>query len=378
MNFAFSPEQEEFRTMLARFAAERCSLEHTRRISETDSGYDAELWKQMAQELGLTGVAIPESYGGQGYSYLELGLALEQLGRTLAGGPLFATCCLAAPAIVNAGSEDDKKELLPGIAAGKTIATLAVSEGSAQTQPSTITATCRESGGQWQVSGAKSYVVDAQNADLIIIAAREAGSTGSSGISLIAVQADAPGVVIEPVDSLDPTRRLAHVKLDDVAGRMLGSAGQAWPALSRTLDQAAILLTAEQVGGAARCLDMAVQYSKERIQFGRQIGSFQAIKHRAAAVKLDLELARSAAYWSWWIASEHDEELEQAASIARSVCSDAYLHAAAENIHIHGGMGFTWEADPHLYYRRAKWSATLLGDPTLHRARIADSLGFGA
>ncbi len=376
MNFAFSPEQEEFRDVLARFVEQRCPIEKVRRAIESEPGYDTGAWQQMVEELGLAGIAIPEAYGGQGFSFLELGLALEQLGRNLAGGPLFATACLAAQAILNAGNEEDKQELLPEIAAGRTIATLGVAEGNASITPDAIAAVCTRNGGEWSVSGTKTYVINAQNAELIVVAARTEGSSGADGITLLAVRTDTPGVRIEPVEAMDLTRRLATVTLDEAGARPIGEPGTAWPALSRTLDQAAIGLTAEQVGGATRCLEMAVQYSKERIQFGRPIGSFQAVKHRAAGVKLDLELARSAAYWAWWVASEHDEELEQAASVAKSICSEMFVHAAAENIHIHGGMGFTWEHDAHLYYRRAKSSEILFGNPTAHRARLAAQLGF--
>lgn len=377
MNFAFSAEQEEFRSMLARFVEAQYPIENIRSLTETESGYDESKWKRMNAELGIAGVAIPEAHGGQGFTVLELGLALEQLGRNLAGGPLFATACLAAPAILAAGSEDDRNELLPAIADGSTIATLAFSERDGHFDGQSIQATCAQDGDGWTVSGTKSWVIDAPNADLIVVAARIPGTRGEDGVSLLAVKANDPGVRIEPVDALDLTRRLGSVTLDGATARMLGEPGVAWPVLERILDQAAVCLTAEQIGGAARCLEMAVQYSKERIQFGRSIGSFQAIKHRCATVKLDLELARSASYWAWWVASEHPEELQQAASIAKSLCSETYLLAAAENVHIHGGMGFTWEHDAHLFYRRAKSSSILFGGPGEHRARIAAELGFG-
>ncbi len=377
MNFAFSAEQEEFRSMLARFVEAQYPIENIRRLTETESGYDESTWKRMNAELGIAGVAIPEAHGGQGFTVLELGLALEQLGRNLAGGPLFATACLAAPAILTAGSEDDRNELLPSIADGSTIATLAFSERDGHFDAQSMQTTCSQAGDGWSISGTKSWVIDAPNADLIVIAARIPGTRGEDGVSLLAVKASDPGVRIEPVDALDLTRRLGSVTLDGATGRMLGEPGGAWPGLARILDQAAICLTAEQIGGTARCLEMAVQYSTERIQFGRPIGSFQAIKHRCATVKLDLELARSASYWAWWVASEHADELQQAASIAKSLCSETYLLAAAENVHIHGGMGFTWEHDAHLFYRRAKSSSILFGGPGEHRARIAAELGFG-
>ena len=379
MDFAFSDEQDEFRAMVRRFLEERWSTAEVRKLAETPAGFDRATWKQMAEELGLHGLALPEAYGGQGFGFIEVGIALEEMGRQLAGGPFLASAVVAAHAIQLAATSAQRAELLPGIASGDTIATLALLEASGRHDAAGIATTCRRDGDGWRVAGRKIAVLDAQNADLLLVAAREAGTAGEAGVSLFVVRADAAGVTVKATDGLDLARKLAEVELADASATLLGDAGTAWPALARTLDLAAIAVAAESVGTAARCLEMAVGYAKSRIQFARPIGSFQAIKHKAAEVMLELESARSAAYWSWWVAAQPETsaaDLAEAASVAKATCDDALLRAAAENVHIHGGVGFTWEFDCHLFYRRAKTSEFLFGDPLWHRARISTQLGF--
>jgi alkylation response protein AidB-like acyl-CoA dehydrogenase len=379
MDFAFSEEQDEFRAMLRRFLEERWPTAEARKLAETASGFDRAVWKQMAEELGLQGLAIPESQGGQGFGFLELGIALEEMGRQLAGGPFLASAVVAAHAIAAAASPAQQAEWLPAIASGETIATLAVLEGAGRPALDAIETTCARGAQGVRVSGRKVAVLDAQNADLLLVAARDPGSAGAAGLSLLAVRADASGVAVKPVDGLDLTRRIAEVELADAPATLLGDAGAAGPAIARALDVAAIGVAAECVGAAARCLESAVAYAKSRIQFARPIASFQAIKHKAAEVMLELESARSAAYWSWWVASQPGvaaRDLADAASVAKSACNEALSRAAAENVQIHGGVGFTWEFDCHLFYRRAKAAEILFGDPTWHRARIAEQLGF--
>jgi alkylation response protein AidB-like acyl-CoA dehydrogenase len=379
MEFGFSEEQDEFRAMVRRFFEQRWPLAEVRRLSETPAGFDRGTWKQMAEELGLQGLALPEACGGQGFGFLELGIALEEMGRQLAGGPFLASAVLGAQAIRNAASEEVQAELLPALASGDSIASLAVFERSGPLAPASIPAECRSSAGGWRVSGEKDLVIDGQNADLLVVAARAPGSTGDDGIALLAVRADAPGVETQPVPGLDLTRKLAHVTLREAPARLLAPPGAGGPALARTLDQAALALAAEAVGAAARCLEMAVDYARGRVQFARPIGSFQAIQHKAAEVLLELESARSAAYWSWWVASRPEvapEALAEAASLAKATCGDALTRAAAESLQIHGGVGFTWESDCHLYYRRAKAMELLFGDPVHHRARLAVQLGL--
>lgn len=379
MNFAFSEEQEAFRDTLRRFFEERWSSAQVRQLAATPEGFDAAVWKQLGEELGLAGIALPESVGGQGFGFLELGIALEEMGRQLAGGPFFASACLGARAIQHAASEPQRQALLPSIAAGGRLATLAFGERSAAPAADDITATCRRQGDGWVVSGDKPGVISGAQADLFVVAAREPGTTGADGIALLGVARDAPGVAVTPVDPLDLSRPQADLALRDAPAQRLGGDDSAWPALARALDESTIALAAEAIGSAARCLELAVEYAKQRVQFARPIGAFQAVKHKVAEVMLEIETARSAAYWSWWVADQEPFDpaaLAEAASVAKSACSEALTRAASENLQIHGGVGFTWEFDCHLYYRRAKASELLLGDPTWHRARLAQQLGF--
>ncbi len=369
MNFAFSPEQEVFRDEIRRFVAQRWPIAEVRRLMETQEGFDRAVWKQMAQELGLQGVAIPEAHGGQGFGFVELGIALEELGRELAGGPFLATTCLAVPVLQQLATQAQRDEWLAPIAAGELCATLAVEEAA----PTTAT---RDADG-WRLNGAKRFVIDAQNADLILVAAR-----ADTELGLFAVRGDAPGLDAVALDGLDPTRKQADLRLEGVGAVRLGGnrgeGGDARAALARTLDVAAVALAAEGIGAAARCLEASVAYAKQRMQFARPIGAFQAIKHKAAEVLLELELGRSVAYWSWCAVDGEEIELSEAASVAKSVIGDAFMRAATENIQIHGGMGYTWENDAHLYYKRARSADVFFGTPSAHRLRLADRLGFPA
>ena len=372
MNFAWSEEQEEFRASVRRFVAERWPVAEARRLAETGRGFEPETWRQLASELGLAGLAVPEAHGGQGFSWLELSIALDELGRELAGGPYFATACLAVRALQHAATAEEQSALLPALASGERIATLAVLDGPGLARPDAIA--CRAERGR--LSGEKRYVIDAQNAGLLLVAAREPGSGGADGVALFAVEAGARGLRIEPAPGLDLTRKLAHVRLEGTPARRLGAAGSAWPGLARTLAEGAIGLASEQIGAAARCLELAVAHVRERYQFGRPIGSFQAVKHRAADALTRLELARSVAWWSAWVAASGGEGIEEAAALAHSISCEAFEKAAYECIHLHGGMGFTWEHDAHLYYRRARADRLLFGEPAAHRAGLARSLGL--
>ncbi|MGH9064543.1 MAG: acyl-CoA dehydrogenase family protein, partial [Acidimicrobiales bacterium] len=342
-------------------------------------GYDPKVWAQMGNELGLQSLHIPEAYGGQGYSFVELVVVLEEMGRSLLCAPYFASVCLAANAILNAGSEEQKAALLPGIASGETIATLAFTEPSGKWDASGITMEAVPSGdgsGGYTLSGTKMFVLDGHTANLIVVAARSAGSGGTEGISFFTVDASAAGLTRTALPTMDQTRKQAKLEFSNVPASLLGEEGAGWAALSKTLDQVAVCLAAEQVGGAQRCLDMSVEYAKVRIQFGRPIGSFQAIKHKCADMLLEVESSKSAAYYAGWVAAEDTDELPVMASLAKAYCSDAYFHAAAENIQIHGGIGFTWEHDAHLYFKRAKSSQLLLGDPSYHRELLAQRIGL--
>jgi alkylation response protein AidB-like acyl-CoA dehydrogenase len=371
MNFAFSEEQEELRKSVRKFLEQKSDSPEVRRLMETEEGYDPDVWSQMAQQLGLQGLAIPEEYGGSGYSYVELIVVLEEMGRALLPAPYFSTVALAANAILASGDDSAKKELLPGIASGETIATLAFTEDSGRWDEEGIQMEATKSGDGYTLTGSKMFVIDGHTANLLIVAART-----PAGISLFAVDGDASGLTRTSLQTMDQTRKQAKVDFANTPARLIGTEGGGGQALNKTLDLAAVALAAEQVGGAQKVLEMAVEYAKVRVQFGRPIGSFQAIKHKCADMLLEVESAKSAAYYAGWAAAEDSDELPVVASLAKAYCSDAYFHAAAENIQIHGGIGFTWEHDAHLYFKRAKSSELLLGDPTYHRELLAQRIGI--
>jgi alkylation response protein AidB-like acyl-CoA dehydrogenase len=377
VNFAFSEEQEELRRSVRRLLEDKSPMAEVRRLMETTEGYDPKVWAQMANELGLQSLHIPEAYGGQGFSFVELVLVLEEMGRALLCAPFFSSVCLAANAVLNAGREEEKRALLPGICSGETIATLAFTEakGTWDANGITMEATPDGSGG-FRLDGTKMFVLDGHVANLVLVAARAAGTGGTEGISFFSVPGDAPGLTRSALPTMDMTRKQAKLEFSGVKAELVGEEGAGWAALAKTLDQVAVCLAAEQVGGAQRCLDMAVEYAKVRIQFGRPIGSFQAIKHKCADMLLEVESSKSAAYYAGWAAAEDNDELPVVASLAKSYCSEAYFHAAAENIQIHGGIGFTWEHDAHLYFKRAKSSEILFGDPTYHRELLAQRIGI--
>jgi alkylation response protein AidB-like acyl-CoA dehydrogenase len=370
MNFAFSEEQEELRRSVRRFLQEKSPSTEVRLLMETTDGFDQAVWDQMANQLGLQSLAIPEAYGGAGFSFVELTVVFEEMGAALLCAPYFSTVGLAANALLSSGDESAKKDLLPGIAEGTTRATFALTEDSGHWDVESV-ALSASGGPEWTLSGHKMYVIDGHTSDLIIVVARTGG-----GVSLFAVDGSAPGLVRTPLATMDQTRKQARLEFSSTPARLIGEEGGAAPAVRRTLDLAAVALAAEQVGGAQRCLDMAVDYAKTRIQFGRPIGSFQAIKHKCADMLLEVESAKSAAYYAGWAAAEDSDELPVVASLAKSYCSEAYFHAASENIQIHGGIGFTWEHDAHLYFKRAKSSELLLGDPSYHRELLAQRIGI--
>jgi alkylation response protein AidB-like acyl-CoA dehydrogenase len=371
VNFAFSEEQEELRKVVKDFLNAKSSEATVRELMETESGYDQAVWTQMAEQMGLQGLIIPEEFGGSGYSYVELIVVLEEMGRRLLCAPYFSTVVLAANTLLHSGDDAAKKDLLPGIASGETIATVAFTEPNGKWDASGIEAVATKSGDGYAISGTKSFVLDGHTANLIIVAALLDGS-----VSLFAVDGDASGLTRTALSTMDQTRKQAKLELADVPARLIGTAGEGWTVLERVLDLAAVGLAAEQVGGAQECLEMAVQYAKDRVQFGRPIGSFQAIKHKCADMLLEVESAKSAAYYAGWCAAELNDELPSVASLAKSYCSEAYFHTTAENIQIHGGIGFTWEHPAHLYFKRAKSSELLFGDPTYHRELLAQRIGI--
>jgi alkylation response protein AidB-like acyl-CoA dehydrogenase len=371
VNFAFSEEQEELRKVVKDFLNAKSDEPTVRELMETETGYDPAVWNQMAEQMGLQGLVIPEEYGGSGFSFVELIVVLEEMGRRLLCAPYFSTVVLAGQTLLHSGDEDAKKAHLPGIASGETIATLAYTEPNGKWDESAVTMTATRDGDAWKLNGTKLYVLDGHTADLIITAART-----DAGTSLFAVAGDAPGLTRTALSTMDQTRKQARLEYAEVPATLIGTEGAGWDVLTRVLDLAAVALAAEQVGGAQEVLEMAVQYAKDRVQFGRPIGSFQAIKHKCADMLLEVESAKSAAYYAGWCASELNDELPSVASLAKAYCSEAYFHAAAENIQIHGGIGFTWEHPAHLYFKRAKSSELLFGDPTYHRELLAQRIGI--
>ena len=376
MQFSFTDEQEEFRRTVRRFLQDRSPISEVRRLMETETGYDAGVWKDLCQGLGLTGVHVPETYGGQGFGFVELGIALEEMGRALLCAPYFASAVLATGAILNAADETQKRRLLAPILAGDAIASLAVAEPAGRWDADASELVATRDGSAFRLNGVKSFVLDGLRADAIVVAGRAPGSSGAQGLSLFVVAGDAAGLERRSLSSLDATRKLARLELSGVRAEVLGEPGAAAAALSRTLDEAAVALANEMVGGAQRVLETTVEYAQTRMQFGRPIGSFQAIKHKCADLLLDVEHAKSAAYAAAWAVAEGHRDAPAFASLAKACASDAYLRAASDSIQIHGGVGFTWDNDCHLYFKRAKCSEAFLGLPHEHRERFLQRSGI--
>ena len=365
--FNFTEEQEEFRDVLRRIMEDKSPTTEVRRLMETEEGWDREVWRQLSNDLGLTAIHIPEAYGGQGFGLAELALVVEEMGRALLCAPYFSSTVLAASTILNAGTEEQKQTLLPQIAAGETVATLAFTEDNGRPDNAGVELTAVASDNAFRLNGAKSFVLDGHTADLVVVLAREPGSTGDDGLSFFTLSGDADGLERRSLETADPTRKLARLRFDDVQAELLGEAGAAAVPLARTLDQAAICLANEMVGGAERLRQATVDYAMMRIQFGRAIGSFQSLKHKAADMLVDVELAKSAAYFAAAAADENDDDLPALASLAKAAAADAYMQTAIHAIQIHGGIGFTWDNDTHLWFKRAKSSEVFLGDANYHR-----------
>jgi alkylation response protein AidB-like acyl-CoA dehydrogenase len=385
MLMGVSAEQQELRESVRRFLADRAPLPRVRELMETDHGTDPEVWRQAGAQLGLQGIAIPEEYGGSGFSFAEQAIVLEELGSALYTGPYLASAVLAATALLASPDEQARRDLLPGIASGETVATLAFTEDNGSWEPDAIRLSATKNGTGWRLDGHKSFVLDGHTAGLILaVAATDAGlslfavdtGAGAGAGAAAGAGAGAAGLARKPLATLDQTRKLARLEFDGVTGRLIGSPGDAAAVLDRVLDVAAIALAAEQLGGAQRALDMAVQYAKIRHQFGRPIGSFQAIKHRCADLLLEVESLRSAVAYAAAAVAADSDEIPVVASLAKAYGSETYFHVAAENIQIHGGIGFTWEHDAHLYFKRAKSSELFLGDGTYHRERLAQRIGL--
>jgi alkylation response protein AidB-like acyl-CoA dehydrogenase len=374
MNLEISAEQHELRESVRRFLTERAPLTRVRELMETADGTDPDVWRQASAQLGLPGIAVPEEHGGAGFSFAEQAIVLEELGAALFTGPYLASAVLAATALLASDDTEAKKDLLPGIAAGETVATLAFTEDGGSWEPASIRlAAAKTTENGWRLDGHKSFVLDGHAADLILVVA----ATGTDGtLSLFAVAGPANGLTRRPLPTLDQTRKLARLAFDHTPARLVGEPGAARAVLDHTLDVAAVALAAEQLGGAQRALDMAVAYAKVRQQFGRPIGSFQAIKHRCADLLLEVESLRSAVGYAAAAVAAGSAEVPVLAPLLKAYASEVFSHVAGENIQIHGGIGFTWEHDAHLYLKRAKASELFLGDASYHRERLATRIGL--
>jgi alkylation response protein AidB-like acyl-CoA dehydrogenase len=376
MKFALNEEQLALAESAKRFLEEKAGCEVALKVMESDTGFDHDTWQIMASELGWTALTIPEAYGGYGLNYTDLIPLLEAMGRYMLCSPFFSSICLGANAILEAGTDEQKSRWLPDIASGTVRATFAFTEAGGKWQPEDVQATYVSSEDGYVLNGLKTYVPDGHTANLLIVAARAEATSGTDGISLFAIEPDTTGLTITKQKTLDQTRQQAQLSLADVhvkSANKLGDEKVTWKVVERILDLGSIALSLEQVGCAERCLQTAVEYGKIREQFSRPIGSFQAVKHKCADMLVLVESARSAAWYAAWMATQ-DEDLSFAASQAKSYCSDALYSCAAESIQIHGGIGFTWEHEAHLYFKRAQSSKVLLGTPELHRERLAQAL----
>lgn len=378
MDFGFSEEQDMLRQSARDFLAENCPIALVRQLMEDERGYKPELWKAMA-DLGWLGLAFPEAYGGQGLGFVDLTVILEEMGAALLPSPFFSSVLLAGQTILLGGSEAQKHAYLPKIADGSLLATLALTETSARFDAQGVADVKAVSTGDgFSISGTKLFVPDAHVADVLVVAARtKASGDKSYGISLFLVDRTSPGVSTTVLKTMDQTRKQCEVVFDNVVvgrDRLVGMLDMGWPVLQKVLNIATAALCAEMVGGAQRVLDISVAYAKERVQFGRPIGSFQAIKHKCAEMMLQVESAKSAAYYAAWAVDEDGAETPLAVSMAKAYCSDAYRYTAGEGIQVHGGIGFTWEHDMHLYFKRAKYSEFTFGDATHHRELVAQEI----
>lgn len=375
MDFGFSEEQEMLRQSARQFLETECAMTYVRKMMDDDTGYSAAQWKKMA-DLGWTGLIFSEEQGGAGLNMVDLVVVLEEMGRVVMPGPFFATVILGGLAVDLAGTAAQKKKYLPGICDGTLKATLAQVEESGRWDAEGITLLAKKDGSTYTLSGTKLFVHDAHNADLLIVPARTKGK-GTKGITLFLVDTKQQGVTVTLLKTMDQTRKLCEVSFDNVqVGKdgILGKADKGWVLLDRLVDRAKVALCAEMCGGAQKVLEISVAYAKVREQFGRPIGSFQAIQHKCANMMVQVESAKSATYYAAWAVANDVPEAHLAACMAKAYCSDAYRMVSGEGIQIHGGIGFTWEHDMHLYFKRAKGSEVTFGDATWNRELVAQEV----
>ena len=353
----FTAEHDALRASVRGFLTARNTDAEIKRLADTESGFNPHTWQELAQ-LGVPGLLIDEEFGGSGASFVELAIVLEEAGAALLPAPLLSTALLSALLLSEAADSEAKADYLPRIATGDLTAAVCLSDATGRV-------TAAPSGGAWALTGTSSYVIDGASAGLLLVVA-----AAPDGACVFAVDGDTQGVERTALVTLDLARKQARIGFGEAPARLIADAATTARILPRLHDLAATGLAVEQVGGMQRLLDMAVGYAQQRVQFGRAIGSFQAVKHRCADMLIRLELARSAAYHAVWAAVNAPEELPSAAALAKSYCSDAYYDLARANILVHGGIGFTWEHPAHLYYRRAKSDQALFGMPAEHRERM--------
>ena len=383
MEFSFTEEQLMIRDTAESFLKEVSTSSAIRNAMESERGFNDNTWQRLCTEMGWQATHIPEEYGGFGLGYVELVIMLEQMGQYLFCSPFFSTVCLGANALLIAGSEAQKQRYLPQICEGSITATLAYTGSSGSWDANAVDATVSVKDNEYVLNGTYRYVPNGHTADVIIVAARNTDTSGQNGISLFVLDANTQGVSCEYLPTMDQTKKQAQIVLENVVvseQALMGEYANAWPLLDKIINLATIATAAEQVGGAQQVLDLSVEYGKERVQFGRPIAGFQAVKHQAADMMQRTEVARSAIYYAACVAEEAisggllANELSEAASVAKSYCSDCYFKNAGDAIQLHGGVGFTWEYDVHLYFKRAKSSEVFLGNGAYHREKIAQML----
>lgn len=371
MKFTFSEEQEEFRSMLRRFLEAKSPTAAVRTTMATDDGYDPEVWRALAGELGVTALHIPEEYGGAGFGVSELAIAAEEMGRALLCAPFFASTVMAATAIINGGSDEQKRTLLPDLASGDVIATLAVAEPGAGWAADQIAMTAAKSGTGYTLTGTKSYVLDGMTASCLVVVA----NAPDGGIALFTAAADGAGISRQALQTMDPTRKLARIDFNNAPVELLGTLAGGAEAYAKTLDVMLACLANEMNGGAERLREDALEYVSMRMQFGRTIASFQTTKHKAADMLLDVELSKAAGYSAASALDDNDPDASAIASLAKAAASEAYFQTAVHAVQMHGGIGFTFDNDTHLWFKRAKQSEAFLGDAHLHRERMMQHWG---
>lgn len=380
MDFGFSEDQEMLRQSARDFLSKECPMTLVRKMMDDESGHSPELWKKMA-ELGWQGLILPEEFGGAGLTFVDLIVVLEEMGRVVLPGPFLSTVVFAGLAIAESGTADQKKKFLPRIATGDLVATLALIEPSGRWDADGIAATATPDGDGWKLEGTKLFVPDGHVAELLVVAARKPGSKGNDGVSLFLVDAKTPGLRVSPLKTMDQTRKLSEVVLSGVkVGRdaLLGAEGGAWKAIQRIADRGKVALCAEMCGGAQRVLDMSVEYAKVREQFGKPIGSFQAIQHKCADMVTDVDGSRFITYKAAWsIASGQPAgDTQMAVNMAKAWTSEATRRVVAHGQQIHGGIGFTKDYKIQLFYRRQKRAELAFGDADHHRELVAQQLGI--